>query len=124
MCKGRIAFTGLARLSLSGTIMIPNLKPEISISYEGGVDLAFLGNKVWFSGTYYYIENKNQILSNAVPPSSFVSSLCPLCYWISFPSSRPLHHLIPVRKHDPLILKKLDQIWIAEHLRFPYALLP
>jgi TonB-linked SusC/RagA family outer membrane protein len=58
------------RLSKSSTILLPDLKPEQSTSYEAGIDLGFFGNRVRFAGTYYHVENVNQILTNSLPPST------------------------------------------------------
>ncbi|MCD8043837.1 MAG: SusC/RagA family TonB-linked outer membrane protein [Tannerellaceae bacterium] len=38
------------------------LKPEISSSYEGGLDMKFFNNRFGFDFTYYYSETKNQIM--------------------------------------------------------------
>lgn len=52
------------RLGKSGTILTPNLKPEESTSWEAGIDLAFLQNRLRFEGTYYEVDNRNQIIRN------------------------------------------------------------
>lgn len=52
------------RLSKSGTILTPNLKPEEAISWEAGVDLSFFRNRLRFEGTYYQVDNRNQIIRN------------------------------------------------------------
>ncbi len=57
-------------LSTSGTLLLPNLKPEIQTSWELGADLAFYDNRIRFEGTYYESENENQILNVNLPPSS------------------------------------------------------
>lgn len=62
------------RLTTSGTLLNPFLKPETATSYEGGVDVAFFKNRLRFSGTYYISENKNQIFNTKTPPSSGYSS--------------------------------------------------
>ena len=64
------AWAGVTRLSKSEKILLPNLKPEIATSAELGVDVAMFRNKLRFAGTYYEIENKNQILNTKVAPSS------------------------------------------------------
>lgn len=64
------AWGDVTRLSKSGTILTPELKPEKSTSYEGGLDFNLFNNKIRFGATYYYLENRNQILSNQVAPSS------------------------------------------------------
>jgi TonB-linked SusC/RagA family outer membrane protein len=62
------------RLSTSGTMLLPDLKPEIQTSWEIGAELAFFQNRLRMEGTYYEAENKNQILSIGLPPSSGYSS--------------------------------------------------
>jgi len=62
------------RLTTSGTLLLPDLKPEIQKSWEIGTDLAFLNNRVRADFTYYQSENENQILSIGLPPSSGYSS--------------------------------------------------
>ena len=69
------AWGGATRLSKSGVILTPDLKPEKSTSYEGGLDLNLLNNKIRLGATYYYLENRNQVLSNSAAPSSGFSNL-------------------------------------------------
>lgn len=64
------AWGNITRLGNSGTLLLPNLKPEIKTSLEFGADLAFFKNRLRFEGTYYSSENKNQILSIGLPQSS------------------------------------------------------
>ncbi|MGA0555228.1 SusC/RagA family TonB-linked outer membrane protein [Larkinella sp. VNQ87] len=61
---------GIPRLSIPGTLLISDLKPEIATSTEFGVDLNLFRNRLRASGTYYISENRNQILSTKLPPSS------------------------------------------------------
>lgn len=61
------------RLSKSGQILTPNLKPEEAVSKEGGIDLSFFKNRLRFEGTYYVVENRNQILRN-IPVASSTGS--------------------------------------------------
>lgn len=68
------AWNGITRLSKSGTILLPDLKPEISTSYELGADLTMFKNKLRVSGTYYMVENRNQIIPTKLPPSSGYTS--------------------------------------------------
>lgn len=65
----------IPRLSLPNTLLNPFLKPEIARSYEGGLDLAWLDHRLNFTGTYYVVENKNQIFSTGIPPSTGYSSM-------------------------------------------------
>ncbi|MBS1667481.1 MAG: SusC/RagA family TonB-linked outer membrane protein [Bacteroidetes bacterium] len=64
----------IPRLTTSGNLLNPDLKPEIATSYEGGFDINMYKNRLRFSGTYYMVENKNQIISISTPPSSGYSS--------------------------------------------------
>ncbi len=57
-------------LTTSGTLLLPDLKPEIQTSWEIGTDLAFFDSRIRFEGTYYEAENENQILNIGLPPSS------------------------------------------------------
>lgn len=69
------AWGGLTRLSKSGTILLPNLKPERATSLDLGMDVTLFRNKLRFSGTYYQIENENQIVSTKLAPSSGYTSM-------------------------------------------------
>ncbi|WP_293956329.1 MULTISPECIES: SusC/RagA family TonB-linked outer membrane protein [unclassified Sphingobacterium] len=62
------------RLTRSGSLLVPNLKPEIATSYEFGLDLGMWNNRLKFEGTYYKLENKNQIISTTLPGSSGFNS--------------------------------------------------
>lgn len=64
------AWGGLTRLSKSGTLLLPNLKPERATSIDVGVDVKLFRDRLRFSGTYYEIENENQIVSTKLAPSS------------------------------------------------------
>ncbi|WAC10363.1 SusC/RagA family TonB-linked outer membrane protein [Dyadobacter pollutisoli] len=68
------AWDGITRLSKSGTILLPDLKPEIATSYEYGLDLNMYANKLRFSATYYQVENRNQIIPTKLPGSSGFNS--------------------------------------------------
>ncbi len=52
------------RLSKSGTILTPNLKPEEASSWEVGLDVRLLRNRVRLEGTFYQVDNRNQIIRN------------------------------------------------------------
>ncbi len=68
------AWSGIPRLSTSGTLLNPDLKPEIATSYEGGIDVNMFKSRLRFAATYYVVENKNQIFNTQTPPSSGYSS--------------------------------------------------
>lgn len=61
------------RLAKSGQILTPNLKPEEATSKEIGIDLGLFKNRLRFEGTYYEVENRNQILRN-IPVASSTGS--------------------------------------------------
>jgi TonB-linked SusC/RagA family outer membrane protein len=48
--------------NVPANLLSPNLKPEIATSQEFGVDFNLFQNRLRFEGTYYYTENKNQLL--------------------------------------------------------------
>lgn len=62
------------RFGIPGVRLIPNLKPEIARSYEGGVDLNFFRNALRFSGTWYTVDNENQIFPTTRAASSGVTN--------------------------------------------------
>ncbi len=65
---------GVTRLSRPGYLLTPDLKPEIATSFEVGADLGFFNNRLRFEGTYYTVDNENQILGLGLPPSSGYTS--------------------------------------------------
>lgn len=68
------AWDGITRLSKSGSILLPDLKPEIATSYEYGLDLNLYHNRVRVTATYYQVENRNQIIPTKLPGSSGFTS--------------------------------------------------
>ncbi|PIF05628.1 MAG: SusC/RagA family TonB-linked outer membrane protein [Draconibacterium sp.] len=50
------------RLEKPENLLNPTLLPEEATSYEVGIDLRAFDNKLRFEGTYYTVDNKNQIL--------------------------------------------------------------
>ncbi len=64
---------GAIRLTKSGTLLTPNLKPEEATSKEAGIDLGLFHNRLRFEGTYYQADNRNQILRN-IPIASSTGS--------------------------------------------------
>ncbi|MCG6188059.1 SusC/RagA family TonB-linked outer membrane protein [Maribellus maritimus] len=67
-------WNSLTTESVTGTLLNPNLKPEEATSVEGGIDLNMYNNRLRFSGTYYTVDNVNQIFSVPLPRSSGYSS--------------------------------------------------
>ncbi|GAA5224744.1 SusC/RagA family TonB-linked outer membrane protein [Membranihabitans marinus] len=68
------AWGDVSRLSTSGTLLTPDLKPEIVTSLEFGGDLILFQDKIRFSTTYYNSDNENQILPLSLPQSSGYST--------------------------------------------------
>ncbi|MCC6280909.1 MAG: SusC/RagA family TonB-linked outer membrane protein [Saprospiraceae bacterium] len=58
---------GARKLNLIGN---PDLKPELSITSEFGVDLGFFDGRIELEYTYYNINSKNQIVDVNIPWSS------------------------------------------------------
>lgn len=52
-------YTGFTRPALLGD---PNLKPEFTNTYEGGLDMSFLNDRISFEATYYDAISKDQII--------------------------------------------------------------
>ncbi len=67
---GTGSWGSLITTGVPSTLLNSQLKPEIATSTEFGVDLGFFENRLRFEGTYYYVENKNQILGITTPSSS------------------------------------------------------
>ncbi len=60
--------------TIPSTLLNQDLKPGLSSSYEGGVDLKFFRNKLGIEFTAYQNDNKNQIIPLAVSPTSGFSN--------------------------------------------------
>lgn len=62
--------------SAPGSLSTPTLEPEEATSQEVGLDLTMFNNRFRFEGTYYTVENKNQIVpSIPIPGSSGYNSV-------------------------------------------------
>lgn len=53
---------GIRQPVVNTIMMNRDLKPEIKTSYEAGLDMKFLGNRLGFDFTYYYNSTKNQAM--------------------------------------------------------------
>ncbi len=58
---------GARKLNIIGN---PDLKPELSVTSEFGVDLGFFNSRIELEYTYYNIDSKNQIVDANIPWSS------------------------------------------------------
>jgi TonB-linked SusC/RagA family outer membrane protein len=67
-------YNAVTTVSVPSGLLNPNLLPEQATSVEGGIDLNMFGNRLRFSGTYYNIDNENQIFAINLPQSSGFSS--------------------------------------------------
>jgi TonB-linked SusC/RagA family outer membrane protein len=62
--------------SANSSLNTPGLEPEEATSQEFGIDLTMFENRFRFEGTYYTVENRNQIVPNIpIPGSSGYSSV-------------------------------------------------
>ncbi|MFV0268268.1 MAG: SusC/RagA family TonB-linked outer membrane protein, partial [Draconibacterium sp.] len=58
------------RLYKPGSLLNPNLKPEIQISQEYGIEARLWKNRLRFDGTYYTLDNKDMIFNVSLPTST------------------------------------------------------
>uniref|UniRef100_UPI00321633ED SusC/RagA family TonB-linked outer membrane protein n=1 Tax=uncultured Draconibacterium sp. TaxID=1573823 RepID=UPI00321633ED len=63
------------RLSKGSSLLNQNLLPEEAISFEIGTDIRMFSNRLRFEGTYYSVDNKNQILGVDLPSSTGFSQV-------------------------------------------------
>ncbi|WP_316816433.1 SusC/RagA family TonB-linked outer membrane protein [Pedobacter nyackensis] len=69
-------FGGLStRATPEDLLPLDLLRPQRSKSYEGGVDLSFLKNRLGLTFTYYKVKSTSQILKLGIAPSSGVSTV-------------------------------------------------
>ena len=64
-----------AVLYSAGNLNTPALEPEEATSQEFGLDLTMFNNRLRFEGTYYTVENKNQIIRVPIAGSSGSTSV-------------------------------------------------
>ncbi len=57
-------------VGLPGSLLTPDLKPEIRNTWEIGTEWGFFDNRLTFDFTYYYSLAKNQIMSVPIPKST------------------------------------------------------
>ncbi len=66
---------GATMLSKPGGLLAPNLLPEQATSLEFGLDFKLFHNRLRFEGTYYTVDNENQILGVPLAASSGFGSV-------------------------------------------------
>ncbi len=66
----RFPFNGVPAAQRLNLIGNPDLKPELSITSEAGIDLGFFESRIELEYTYYNINSKNQIVDVNIPWSS------------------------------------------------------
>jgi hypothetical protein len=59
-----------SQVSIPGTLLTPELLPEINNTWEIGTELGFFANRLMFDFTYYYSLAKNQIMPVTLPKST------------------------------------------------------
>jgi len=62
-------------LTKPGDLLIPNLLPEKATSFEIGTDIRLFSNRLRFDGTYYAVNNRNQIFNIPLASSTGYSSI-------------------------------------------------
>lgn len=67
-------YNSLTTLNVPAGLLNPNLKAELATSIESGIDLNLFNDRVRFSGTYYTLDNVNQIFGVPLPQSSGYSN--------------------------------------------------
>ncbi|MFC4874041.1 SusC/RagA family TonB-linked outer membrane protein [Negadavirga shengliensis] len=87
-----------------GTLLNPDLKPEINTSQEYGLDLNFFNDRLRFEGTYFYQRNRNQILSIPTPHSSGFSAKQINAGMISSRGGEVMLGGTPIQRPDGLML--------------------
>lgn len=63
-------YNGMPSVDFSNTIANPNLKPFKRVSYEGGIDIRLLKNRIGLDFTYFQSLNGPQIYALGVAPST------------------------------------------------------
>lgn len=71
---GTSSWGSLLTVNMPAGLLNPQLLPEIATSTEFGVDLNLFQNRLRFEGTYYNVENKNQIFDITTAASSGFNS--------------------------------------------------
>lgn len=61
---------GVPGFTQGNAIGNPNIKPEITTSYEAGLELGFFNNRLNIEGTYYSNRSKDQIITVPIAASS------------------------------------------------------
>ena len=67
-------FNGLPQFALSQVIANATLKPELTKSSEGGVEMGFLDGRVTLDGSLYAKSTRNQIFNVTISPATGFSS--------------------------------------------------
>lgn len=70
-----VAYNGQLAQSLPSTLKMEGIKPARSRSYELGLNLGFLDNRLNVDFTFYTMKSFNQILNNPLPVSSGYSAI-------------------------------------------------
>lgn len=69
-----VPYQGYATLVTPSYFVDPNLKPALNSSFETGFDLKFFEDRAGLSFTYYYEKRKDEIIFQAISPSTGYSS--------------------------------------------------
>lgn len=72
---GGFPYGGLTSFSAGNQLVVPGLKPEETLSTEGGIELSFLKRRVSAGFTYYTQKSTNQTIQGSIPRSTGYSNL-------------------------------------------------
>ena len=88
------------RLSKQSSLLSPNLLPEEATSFELGTEIRLFSNRLRFDGTYYKVDNRNQILNVPLAVSSGFSGANINAGLIQSKGVEFLLGFTPVKTHD------------------------
>ena len=88
------------RLGKGSGLLSPNLLPEESTSFEVGTEIRLFSNKLRFDGTYYTVDNRNQILGVPLAASTGFSGVQINAGLLQSKGWEFLLGVTPVKSHD------------------------
>ncbi len=86
--------------TVGGALVDPNLEPEINVSNEWGIDLAFLDNRIMFEYTGYNKEHRNQLDYIPIVKSSGFSSMLTNVGTVTAIGTEASLTVVPVRNNE------------------------
>ncbi len=93
-------FNGIPGFTVGATIGNPNLTPEFTTSYEGGIEASFLQSRIGIDLTYYYNKTTDQIITLPIASSVGYTNRVTNIGQVSNKGIEILLRGIPVRTKD------------------------